>query len=147
MKLNLTVNDEKPRKSETKCLLFTCYMTCTYLCTISAFVCWAYTSVSIISITSTVSLNPAHGEVYSIHHNDYVIEFFSDLRRVGGLNWPPRYNWNIVESGIKHHNPSPIISIAYPICRRGDALGSSVDRSLDKIVTNTHLRCNSLVSN
>jgi hypothetical protein len=18
-------------------------------------------------------------------------------------NWPPRYNWNIVESGIKHH--------------------------------------------
>jgi hypothetical protein len=21
------------------------------------------------------------------------------------LNWPPRYNWNIVESGIKHHNP------------------------------------------
>jgi hypothetical protein len=20
-------------------------------------------------------------------------------------NWPPRHNWNIVESGIKHHNP------------------------------------------
>ena len=20
-------------------------------------------------------------------------------------NWPPRYNWNIVESGVKHHNP------------------------------------------
>ena len=20
------------------------------------------------------------------------------------LNWPPRYNWNVVESGIKHHN-------------------------------------------
>ena len=19
-------------------------------------------------------------------------------------NWPPRYNWNIVESGVKHHN-------------------------------------------
>ena len=22
-------------------------------------------------------------------------------------NWPPQYNWNIVESGIKHHNPNP----------------------------------------
>jgi hypothetical protein len=22
-------------------------------------------------------------------------------------NWPPRYNWNIVESGAKHHNPNP----------------------------------------
>jgi hypothetical protein len=21
-------------------------------------------------------------------------------------NWPPRYNWNIVESGVKHHNPN-----------------------------------------
>jgi hypothetical protein len=23
------------------------------------------------------------------------------------LNWLPRYKWNIVESGIKHHNPIP----------------------------------------
>ena len=22
-------------------------------------------------------------------------------------NWPPRYNWNIVESDVKHHNPNP----------------------------------------
>ena len=22
-------------------------------------------------------------------------------------NWPPRYNWNIVESGVKHHQPKP----------------------------------------
>jgi hypothetical protein len=36
------------------------------------------------------------------------------LRQVGGflwfpppINWPPRYNWNIVESGIKHHKPKP----------------------------------------
>jgi hypothetical protein len=37
----------------------------------------------------------------------YVIKFVSDLWQVGGflriLCWPPRYNWNIVESGIKHH--------------------------------------------
>jgi hypothetical protein len=23
------------------------------------------------------------------------------------IKWPPCYNWNIVESGIKHHNPNP----------------------------------------
>jgi hypothetical protein len=32
-------------------------------------------------------------------------------------NWPPWYNLNIVESGVKHHNPSPyhtpLISIIY----------------------------------
>ena len=25
------------------------------------------------------------------------------------LNGPPQYNWNIVESGVKHHNPNPIM--------------------------------------
>jgi hypothetical protein len=30
--------------------------------------------------------------------------FVSDLRQVGGfLQVQPRYNWNIVESGVKHH--------------------------------------------
>ena len=61
--------------------------------------------------------NPAHGEVYSTQQ--YVIKFVSDLRLVGGfllvlpflhqLNGPPRYNWNIVESDAKHHNPNPQI--------------------------------------
>jgi hypothetical protein len=62
-----------------------------------------------------VSSNPANGEVYSIQH--YVIKFVSDFRQVGDFlrysgyfhqkNWPPRYNWNIVESGVKQHNPYP----------------------------------------
>ena len=46
--------------------------------------------------------------MYSIQH--YVIQFFSDLRQVGGfLRFPSptkltsRYSWNIVESGVKHH--------------------------------------------
>ena len=30
-----------------------------------------------------VSSNPAHGEVYAIHH--YVIKFLSDMRQVGGF--------------------------------------------------------------
>jgi hypothetical protein len=48
----------------------------------------------------------------------YVIKFVSDLQQVGGFlrvlqfpppkNWLPRYNWNIVESGIKHRNPNPV---------------------------------------
>ena len=59
--------------------------------------------------TKVVSSNPVHGEVYSIQL--YVIKFVSDLRQVGGflrVLWfpPPRYNWNIVESGPKHHKPN-----------------------------------------
>jgi hypothetical protein len=38
--------------------------------------------------TKVVSLNPVHGEVYSIEH--YVIKFVNDLRQVGGfLRVPP----------------------------------------------------------
>jgi hypothetical protein len=46
----------------------------------------------------------------------YVIKFVSDLRQVSGflrvLRFPPpiklspRYSWNIIESGIKYHNPT-----------------------------------------
>ena len=42
---------------------------------------------------------PVHGEVYSIQ--DYVINFLRVLRFP-----PPRYNWNMVESGVKHYKPS-----------------------------------------
>ena len=75
--------------------------------------------------TNVVSSNPAHGEVYSIQH--YVIKFFSDLLQVGDflrlLGFPqpikltPQYNWNIIESGVKHHNPIPISRIVYAIWR------------------------------
>jgi hypothetical protein len=47
----------------------------------------------------------------------YVIKFVSDLRQIGGflcvlrfpppINWPPWYDYIIVESGVKHHNPKP----------------------------------------
>ena len=53
-----------------------------------------------------------HGEVYLIQH--YVIKLVCDLRHLcvffwvlHQYNWPPLYNWNIVESGVKHHNPKP----------------------------------------
>jgi hypothetical protein len=43
--------------------------------------------------TNVVSLNPAHGEVYSIQH--YVIKFVSDLRQdcgMTGLWWPFKFS-------------------------------------------------------
>ena len=62
--------------------------------------------------TNVVSSNPTHGKVYLIQH--YVIKFFSDLWQFSGflhqLNWPPWYNWNIAESGIKHHNHNPYMT-------------------------------------
>jgi hypothetical protein len=27
-------------------------------------------------------------------------------------NWPPRYKWNITESDVKHHNPSPSLYLS-----------------------------------
>ena len=65
------------------------------------------TSQSVPITTKVVSLNPAHGELYSIQH--YVIKFISELQHVGGflrvLRFPPQYNRNLVKSGVKHHNP------------------------------------------
>jgi hypothetical protein len=69
------------------------------------------------NIKKVLSLNTAFGEVYSIQQ--YVIKFVSDLRHVGGflrvlrfpppIKWPPRYNWNIVESVVKHMTLIPFI--------------------------------------
>jgi hypothetical protein len=28
-------------------------------------------------------------------------------------NWPPQYNWNIDENGIKHHNPNPSVPVYF----------------------------------
>ena len=46
----------------------------------------------------------------------YVIKLVGDLRQADGfllvlrfpppIKLPPRYNWNIVESGVKHHKPT-----------------------------------------
>ena len=67
--------------------------------------------------TKIVSLNPTQGKVYSIQLQMYVIKFVSDLLQVIGFLWVPRFpppkkliatiKWNIVASGIKHHDPNP----------------------------------------
>ena len=54
----------------------------------------------------------------------YVIKFVSDLRKVGEFLWilrfpppikltAPRYNWNIVESGVKSHQTNKHLPTAY----------------------------------
>ena len=58
----------------------------------------------------------------------YVIKFVSDLRKVGGFlrvlrfpppikHWPPWYNWNIVESGVNHHNQPTYPPIHLPLLK------------------------------
>jgi hypothetical protein len=64
--------------------------------------------LSVPIITDVVSSNL--DQVRGVQH--YVIKFVRELRQVGGflrnLRFPlpieltPRYNWNIVESGVKH---------------------------------------------
>jgi hypothetical protein len=71
------------------------------------------TMQSVPVATKVVSLNPAHGEPYSIQH--YVIKFVSDLLQVGDflqvLQFPPSIKLTsmiqvyIVEHGVKHHHP------------------------------------------
>ena len=61
--------------------------------------------------TEVVSSNPAHGDVYSIQH--CAMQFVSDLQRVGFFSPgipisstnKTDSHWNIVERGIKQHNP------------------------------------------
>jgi hypothetical protein len=60
--------------------------------------------------TKGVSSIPVHGQVYSIQH--YVIKFVSDLWQVGGFLRVLRYNWNIVESGVKYYNPPWMFNVS-----------------------------------
>ena len=46
-----------------------------------------YERMVCLSPPTVVSLNPVHGEVYSIQHYDYVVKFVSDLQQVGGFLW------------------------------------------------------------
>jgi len=54
--------------------------------------------------TNVVSLNPAQGRCT---RSSLLVVFFRYSVFLHQLNWLPRYNWNFVESGIKHPNPNP----------------------------------------
>jgi hypothetical protein len=54
-----------------------------------------------------IHYSPTVPQMYSIQH--YVIKFVSDrlvvfFKYFHQYNWQPRCSWNIVESGVKHHN-------------------------------------------
>ena len=54
-----------------------------------------------VSITTKfVSSNPVHC-VYSV-------VFYGYSGFLHQQNWPPRYNWNIVESGVEHHKQNQL---------------------------------------
>jgi hypothetical protein len=78
---------------------------------------WIYSSCTVPITTEVVSSNPAYGiqlrrGVLNTTLCDKVCQWlatglwFSPVQYLH-LNWPPQYNWNIVESGIKHPNPNP----------------------------------------
>ena len=57
--------------------------------------------------------------INTMFSSSYYRHFVNDLRHFSGVlrilwflhqwNWPPRYNWNIVVIGVKHHNPNPFL--------------------------------------
>jgi hypothetical protein len=71
----------------------------------------------VVGLKTTYAINAYHHWYYEFESGSgrgvqhYVIKFVSDLRQVSGFfgssgfhyNRPPRYSWNIVESGVKHH--------------------------------------------
>jgi hypothetical protein len=85
----------------------------------------------VVRFTTTYAISAYHhercllesrsGKVYSIQH--YVIKFVSNLWQVGGFplvlpvsstnSTDP--HWNIVESGVKHHQHNPVDWIRHPI--------------------------------
>ena len=70
---------------------------------------------SVYITTDVVNSNLDQGEVYNIMWYSLSVTFDRSVVFSGSSdflnqwNWPPRYNWNIVEMGVKHHNPSPKI--------------------------------------
>ena len=49
-------------------------------------------------IWSSLSVTCDSSVVFSVY-SDFLHQY----------NWTPLYNWNIVESGVKHHNPNKIL--------------------------------------
>ena len=66
---------------------------------------WIYNYLCNQCLSPRCELKHRSCEVYSIQH--YVIKFVGGFLQYSCFlhqqNWPPRYNWNIVENGVNHH--------------------------------------------
>jgi hypothetical protein len=62
-----------------------------------------------LTLRNTVSFLQETGTACPSRAALQVRDFLRGIRFLNQYNWPPRYNWNIVESGIKHHKPKPIV--------------------------------------
>jgi len=63
--------------------------------------------------------------------SDRSVVFFRSSGFLQQYNWPLRYNWNIVESGTKHHNsnPDPVIKTKLWITKNGEKKFKTNDQS------------------
>ena len=69
----------------------------------------------VVGFTEVVRSNPVQARCtrynimwYSLSVTcDMSVVFSRDSGFLHQLNWSTRYNWNIIESGVKHHNPNP----------------------------------------
>jgi hypothetical protein len=65
----------------------------------------------------TICISMRNESGWGVQHN--VIKFVSALRQDSAfhrvLQFPPRYNWNIVESGVKHHQANKLAAITHRI--------------------------------
>jgi len=110
-------------------LLVSCYSCCVVTCILLSFCPFPFDQRLSWSWSYDSSIYNYLCNRYSIQH--YVIRFVSDLRQVGDFLWvpwfpppiklTPRYNWNIVKSGVKHHSPNPFwplyFQLRWCLCR------------------------------
>jgi hypothetical protein len=95
--------------------------------------------------TKVVSSNPAHGEVYSIQHFflslsgtcDRSVVFSEYSGFLHQNNWPPWYNWNIVETSHRQTSRCVFITTPFRLNRRSCLLSESGNATFRSYVQTT----------
>jgi hypothetical protein len=102
---------------------------------------WGKRTLIVITLSHTVNFNSKYSQTCP----HYVIKFVSEFWQVGGsfrvlrfsaLKKLTRYKWNIVERGIKHHNPIFYVVLGYGV--RNESLNETCrGKSRVKILLST----------
>jgi hypothetical protein len=79
-----------------------------------------------------VSLNPSHGEVYSVQH--YVIKFLSDFRQVSGFLWVLQF-LSLIKESDRHELTGLLLKVALNTITLTDLHITIVDSSIQKQYT------------